>query len=365
MQYRWRKSELKLKYLLSFIIHNPDYRFTISSLLKQYDLSHPKGHIEKYSLDEGDYDFATKKGYFYDKLELTPPQIISQCQNIYLNWEDLSYFDQNFKMPKRFFSIRELMVMLDEIIHSINNPDILRIYKKLIGKKYHTYNIQEGKKNTKGELSISGMTIYDAIFNKNYINLLREYTSEDLFTLTHETMHAIFNSLLHEYGINYEDQQLFIELEGYFGTLLAANYLSELGYTEDAKICRISNLDSVLFLSLAIIIGDIIFSASDEKIEIDASLEQAKIIISHDRFVDFKDDYESYINFPALDMVIDIIDYAIALELINRPTNAAIDSLIDIKLNNQNDLIKTLNRHDICLHHNNFAILKKEFTDIK
>ena len=365
MQYRWRKNELRLKYLLSFIINNPYYRFTISSLLKQYDLSHPKGHIEKYSLDEGNYDFSVKKGYFYDKLELAPYHIIEKCQNIYLNWEDLSYFEQNYKMPKRFFSVKELMTMLNDIINSINNPDILREYKKLIDKKNHTYNIQDGHKNTKGEPSISGMTIYDAIFNKNYINILREYTAEDLFTLTHETMHAIFNSLLHEYGINYEDQQLFIELEGYFGSLLATNYLSKCGYTEDAKICRISNLDSALFLSLAIIIGDIIFSASDEKIEIDASLKQAKIIIPQDRFVDFKDDYESYINFPALDMVIDIIDYATALELINRPTNEAVTSLIDIKLNNQNDLVKTLERHNISFPHDDFAILKKEFTEIK
>lgn len=365
MQYRWQKNELRLKYLLSFIIHNPYYRFTISSLLKQYDLGHPKGHIEKYSLDEGDYDFAVKKGYFYDKLELTPSEIIEKCQNIYLNWEDLSYFEQNFKMPKRFFSVQELMTMLDDLINSINNPDILREYRKIIDKRKHTYNIQDGNKNTKGELSISGMTIYDSIFHKNYINLLREYTADDFFTLTHETMHAIFNSLLHENGVNYEEQQLFIEVEGYLGTLLASNYLSELGYTEDAKICRRSNLDSVLFLSLAIIIGDIIFSASTTEIDIELALNQAKIIIPQDRFVDFKEDYESYINFPALDMVIDIIDYTIALELINRSTSDAIASLIDIKLNNQNKLLNTLNRHNITFHHDNFAILKKEFTEIK
>lgn len=365
MQYRWKKSELYLKYILSFLIHNSNYRFTIYSLLKQYDLAHPKSHIEKYSLDETDYDFLVKKEYFYDCLDLIPEDIIKKCQNIYLEFEDINYFKQEFKLPKRFFTVQELMNMLDEIINSINNPDILREYQKLMTKKNHTYNIQTGNKNSKGELSISGMTIYDTLFHKNYINILREYTIDDIITSAHETMHAIFNNLLFEYGINYEEQLLFVELEGYFGTLLATNYLNDLGYQKDAKIARAATLDSTIFLSLALSIGDIIFSSSDHCLDIPSSLEKAWDFFPSDRFVDFKDNYESYINFPALDMLIDILDYTTALELIERPTNEAIESIIDIKLHNNNNLMESLKKHNIAFPHDNFAILKKEFTAIK
>ncbi|MDE5631088.1 MAG: hypothetical protein K2I70_05755, partial [Bacilli bacterium] len=126
MLYRWKKSELYLKYILSYLFHNPDYRFMISSLLKQYDLSHPKGHIEKYSLDETSYDFSVKKDYFYDGLDLIPEDIIEKCQNIYLQFDNIDYFKQEFKLPKRFFTAKELMRMLDDIINSIDDPDILR-----------------------------------------------------------------------------------------------------------------------------------------------------------------------------------------------------------------------------------------------
>lgn len=365
MQYRWRKSELYFKYLLGYILRNPNYRYTISSLLKQYDLSHPKGHLEKYSLDESDYDYLVKKDYFFDDIELIPSYIIEKCQNIYLNWENTAYFQQEFSMPRRYFTVKELMSMLDDIIMSINNPDILREYQKLMAKKNRTFNIQTGNKNTKGELSISGMTIYDSIFHKNYINLLREYNAEDIITLTHETLHAIFNLLLYEHGINYDDQQLFIELEGYFGTLLATNHLSTLGYIEDAKCCRRSYLDSTLFLSLALSIGEIIFASSIDSFDIPAAVRMAKVMIPEDHYVDFQENYESYINFPALDMIIDIIDYAVSLELSNRPLDEAIKSIIDIKLHNKNNLMANLNKHNIMFPKDDFAILKKEFTEIK
>lgn len=365
MQYRWKKSELYLKFLLSYFFHNPDYHFMISSILKQYDLSRPKGHIEKYSLNEGDYAFSIKKDYFYDCLELIPFDIIEACKDLYINFENIEYFKQIFKMPKRFFTVNELMRMLDDIIESLNDPDLLREYKCLITKKNHTFNIQTGNKNIKGELSISGMTIYDFLFHKNYINILREYNANDLFTLAHETMHAIFNNLLYENGINYDTQLLFTELEGYFGTLIAANYLSGLGYTKDAKVCRKNLLDSTLFLSLALIVGDVIFSTSSDEMDISAAIKETKIIIPSDRFVDFADDYNSYINFPALDMIINIIDYTTVIELSNRPMSEVIKTIIDIKLNNNNDLMHTLSKHNIMFSHNNFAALKKEFTEIK
>ena len=96
MQYRWNKSELYFKYLLSYLYRNPNYRFTIASLLKQYDLSHPKSHIEKYSLNEIECDFQLKKEYFYDCLQLISEDVILKCQNIYCEFEDVNYFKQDF-----------------------------------------------------------------------------------------------------------------------------------------------------------------------------------------------------------------------------------------------------------------------------
>ncbi len=365
MQYRWNKSELYFKYLLSYIYRNPNYRFTIASLLKQYDLSHPKSHIEKYSLNEIECDFQLKKEYFYDCLQLVSEDVILKCQNIYCEFEDVNYFKQDFKMPKRFFTVKELMRMLDDVIENINNPDIARIYRDLSYPQKHTFNIQKGIKNSRGELSISGMTIYDCLFHKNYINILREYNAQDFVTLTHETMHAIFNGLLYENGISYEDQLLFTELEGYFGSLVASEYLDEIGYHQDARISRASILDSILFLSLALIIGDIISSSSNDQIDISKAIKNAELILPQDRFIDFRQDYESYMIFPAFDIIIDIIDYASALELTTRPMNTTIKSIIDIKLHNNNDLEESLKRHNISSLNDNFAILKKEFTRIK
>lgn len=365
MKYRWNKGELYLKYLLSYIYNDLNYRFIINSLLNQYNLSKPKSHIEKYSLDESDYTFAEKQAYFYAGLDLIPTSLIAKVKNIYLTWKDIEYFHQKFQMPKRYFTDKELMTMLDYVIESTNNSDILRTYHQLITRKSHTYNIQNGNKNSKGELLITGLTIYDQIFNKNYINILREYNAGDFITLTHETMHAIFNLLLHEHGLTYYDQILFAELEGNLGSLLAFNYLNDLGYKADIEICQIILIDTLIFLSSALLIGDLVFSSSESAFDMDTVNEKAKIIIPQDRSINIKENLEDYIKFPALDIIIDIIDYATTLELMERGTDEAIKSIIDIKLNNNNELMPTLEKHNLTFPKDDFAILTKEFTKIK
>lgn len=362
MKYRWRKSELWFKYLLGYIIKDPVYKYSISSILKQADLSRPKSYFEKYLLDTENYSFTTQKDYFYEDEKLIPNSLIAKLENIFLLWEDGQIFKQAFGMPKRFFSSKELMQMLDDAINSINNPDILRIYRQLIDKRKRTYNIQVGHNNSQGELLISGMTIYDSLFNKNYINILREFNAEDFFTLVHETMHAIFNVLLIEEEQPYEESKIFLEIEGNIGTMLGWQYLEDKGYQEDTRIARLGKIDSTLFLSSALLIGNLIFS--QESLKLDYIQTLIDEIIPKDRTVNISSDYESYIRYPEGDIVCDIVDYLTALELMKMPLNEACDAAIDIRLNNNNDIMATLKRHQINFINDDFSTLKKEYNHL-
>lgn len=362
--YRWNKKELYFKYLYSIILDNPEYKYLINSLLKQYDLSHPKAYLEKYNIDEDKYSHLSQSNYYYDDYHIIPEDVITKLKSLYLTWDDIAYFaQQKFTLPHQQFTNHELMMMLDDIMHSLDNPDILYIYKYLIKRKNNTYNIQDAHKNCRGELSISGMTIYDMIFGKNYINILREYNIEDLTTLTHETMHAILNILLIEECLDYNDSKLFLEIEGSLGTALSWKYLEEKGYVKDVNRSKLAKMDSTLFLSSALTIGDIIFSHNERDLE--AIKEEIKKAFPEDRFIDIKDNFKSYISFPAVDIIIDIVDYLTILELMKRPIKEATDAVIDIRLHNHNDIKKTLEKHNITFLDDNYATLKKEFTQIK
>lgn len=363
MQYRWRKSELWLKYLYGIIIRDPYYKCTIGSIIKQADLSHPKSYFEKYYLDTDNYSFLSQKSYFYDDSKLVPTELINKLENLYLSWEDIDFFKQKLHMPKRFFSSKDLMRMLDDVINNINNPDILRIYKKLIDKRHNTYNIQVAHKNSQGELLITGMTIYDYIFNKNYINILQEFNAEDFFTLVHETMHGIFNILLIEANQPYDESKIFLEIEGNLGTMLGWQYLEEQGYLKDTRLARLAKIDSTLFLSSALIVGNLIFSQDS----IDLKHIQSLIdeVMPLDRHINIFDDYESYIRYPLVDIIGDIVDYLIALELMRRPLKEAIDATIDIRLHNNNDMTSTLKKHNINFLNDDFSTLKKEYNCLK
>ncbi len=363
MPYRWRKSELRFKQLCSFFLKDPYYTYLVNSLLKQANLKHPKSHLEKYDLNAENYSFSSQKKYFYEDIDFIPAPIITKLKDLYLTWEDISYFKQKFILPERIFTIKDLMCMLDDVINNINNPDILRVYRRLIKKSNHTYNIQDGNKNRRGELIITGMTIFDYIFNKNYINLLREYNIEDFTTLVHETMHAILNILLVEAEMDYEEGKLFLEVEGNFGTALSWDYLKKAGYSQDVLLSKLSHIDSTLFLSLALFIGDLYFS-SDER-EIEQIAAEANKIIAPDRQTDIEKDLSSYICFPAVDLVSNIIDYLTVLEIMKRPLDEATNAIIDIRLHNNNDLIATLKKHHINFLDDDFATLKKEFNHIK
>ena len=369
--YKWNKYELIAKKFLATILRKQTCKEHYDTILRQIKL-------DQEQFKSGDILLTTKKEdityfealkNFASGLEVFSEDTYMSLAEIFLMIEDHYALKIETKLPEITLTDKELIEIVREMIKSLSIKEFTQIYDKIANPILHRLNIQKNNlKYTAGTLQyVGGITLNDPLFDKSYINIFRNYTIEDAEVLFHESMHAIFYSLMRSfYTKDINNIYILQELEGQVASLYAYEYLSQIGFNEEMKQLKNEYINSILTSSFIFILNHVLFATSkhqqfDLKAAEERINEQLKIPI-----ILKPEELSTYLSIDGYETLTTLISSLIALEIHEKDSSIyeKMELLYNLKKDDSIELDENMRKYNVDFKENNFKTLKKVYEEL-
>lgn len=370
MQYHWNKYELLLKRQIAQLLHNEHMQTTFNIMLDSYDLSKTTVSKEQILLasDKDKINYQDSYLYFSSGLKYIPTTLYQDMVDIFSFVEDLNTLNGEPVYEHVYFSDDELITFAHDIIKSMNNPLILKEFNNLLHKLRHILNIQkvvEDKISSPTE-ALGGITFYDELFYKSYINIFRNYTIEDVEILTHECLHAIFFKLFGKANKIKRVPFLLQELEGQFASQLSARYLDSIGLSTEANKLHKYFVDAIFCSSFLLLVNHLLFATStNEKFDftkLNTCLEQ---YFKNIRLTLSESELPTYLTIQGFNEATEMLSSLAAMDLLNMEEDMATitNKMINLKQNDGTDIFTNFENNGITFYQDGYKNLAKEYVN--
>ncbi|MBE6147573.1 MAG: hypothetical protein E7168_04495 [Firmicutes bacterium] len=378
MRYQWDISTIRMhKEVLEELLNkeiDPDKKRVISLLINQYRnllsqfLASKTKTANSFLIYDNSFDTCLNT---LNECFCFPHHIDDNLFQIIINTLDIIRKKLNGSIiitePKRIFYTNDDLkdFVLDFFREMLNSEEQNNVFNIFEG---NVLNIQFTKENN---LKYSGVTFYDPVFKKHFVNLFRDNTILDLVTVIHEIFHVLYgnNSFKNDY---YDNQIYFIEeLEGSFANLLVSEYLKR--YFPSYEIydsidCYylLEYLEKTLELFISYVALKSINNRNELRIpKINKSLKRENLALS------FKTEQEilDYLRTPVYENVCYNLSYLASLDLFSvykDDKEYGISLLKEVKSNSyQENIIEFLRSKSFSFMDDGYENLKKETQKVK
>lgn len=364
MNYTWNAKKIKRDMTLAKLIHDQKalnyYKLLLSGLDTNQETFDKRELMLFDKCDELDYNTASK--LFTTGLEYIPNDFYDVATDIFTWFEDTKslYGEETYSHLE--LTDDELVTLCHDIIKSMNDEYLLKIFNILIKKENHLLNIQESNPNTKTTTDcVGGVTYYHPHKRKSHVNLFREHTIHDIEYLVHESLHFVYKYLLNSY---YKENYmcLFGELEGEYANIYVARYLEQIGF-KDTALLRKTHVNNVITASYLTMINHILFSTSkNQQFDVVAATEEVNKYLKYIHIYILESELPSYLTVSGFEEVTKILCYMTALELANdyEPSDA-LGKITSLKTSDTIDLFACLRRENIHFHDDGYKDFIKEY----
>ena len=362
MKYRWNLVELKLKLLKAKLLQNKAALEQYKSIIDQYELNKdlsPKDFL----MSEPVYDLCWGEAInqYASYTHPVDDTIFDIVTELFIKFGDtLDIFEKSDYTPFNL-SDNELIEEAYSIIKSMDAPDVLEFFEELLYKR--KFNILDNHEAMEGNtVVVNGLTFKDDLYNTSYINIFRNYTVQDIDTMVHETMHAYYNRLLHDYSFTGNTPYL-MELEGEFGSMYAADQMAIKGYP-DTDILINSEIDYYLQTSYITLITSLLFiTASNQSYNLEALNNRIEHDIKQFNIVIMDEDIPNFLGVNQYECFANTTAYLTAVDLMKTYSTPEIIDIIGLmKLYDGKDIIGLLDRYGVTFHRDGLKNFTNRYT---
>ena len=362
MKFRWSLVELKLKLLQAKLLKNKEALLQYQSIINQYQYNEnltPKDFL----MSEPAYDLCWCEAINQYASYTNPVDdtIFDIVTDLFIKYGDSLEIFENSSYTPLYLSNDALVEEVYNILISMNAADVLEFFEELVYKR--KINIIDRNEILKGNTEeVAGITFKDSLHNISYINLFRNYTVQDIDSLVHETMHAYFNRLLHDYSFTGNTPYL-MELEGEFGSMYATDQMAIKGYPDTNTLIN-SEIDFYLQNSYITLITSLLFiTGSNRDYNLDALNNRLEHDIKNLNIIIRDEDVPNFLGVNQYECFANTTAYLTAIDLMKTYSTPEIIDIIGLmKLYDGKDIIGLLDRYGVTFHRDGLENFNKRYT---
>lgn len=364
MNYTWDINKLHRQLALSRLLHNKRNLKYYSLVLNSLNIDKENFNKSELLLHENDddIDFMDSYLYYITGLEYIPEELYNTAIDIFSWFEDTKSLRVMPPISKIDISDEDLVAISHDIIKSMDDPDLLKVFNVLIKKENHLLNIQSANSNTKTTTkSIGGATFFHPTKRLSHVSIFRENTIEDIEFLVHESLHFAYKYLLHKFH-NFDGINLFSELEGEFANIYVASYLENINF-KDAKYLREMLVNNCITASYLLMINHILFkTAKNKQFKATYATDEVNKYLKNIEIDILPEEIPFYLTISSFEETTNILSYLTALEL-NKDygPNDALSIITSLKMNESADLFSNLKEHGIHFPEDGYKDFIKEY----
>lgn len=364
MSYTWDINKLHRQLTLARLLHNKRnlkyYYLVLNSLNIDQD-NFDKSELLLQENNE-DIDFMEAYTYFITGLNYIPDELYDIAVDIFSWFEDTKSLRINPPSIKIDLSDDELVTIAHDIIKSMGDPILLKVFNILIKKDNHLLNIQSANSNTKTPTkSLGGVTYFHPTKKLSHVSIFRDHTVEDIEYLVHESLHFAYKYILHKL-YNFDGIHLFGELEGEFANIYVASYLEQIGL-QDASTLRAMLVNNCLTASYLLMINHALFkTAQNKQFDANRATEEVNKYLQNIEIDILPKEIPCYLTVSAFEEVTNILSYLTALELHKEYSpNDALSIITSLKMNDSADLFGNLKENGLHFYEDGYKEFIKEY----
>ena len=231
------------------------YNWTIDTLIGRLELIEKliKGETDSKKLELLKRDYYFLQNHINDYFDHTPEEKYplldsleyfkdSLGQHHYL-WGDIKEFTEELGRPIKTPGLKQCTLSKDDILDITHDfyKSLNRFFYGNFMKNFYRRKDHIVFRNYNSKIKYTGEAINLPSLKESFIELLREYTIEDILTSIHEYSHAT-SSLINPKHLSYS-KTLFTEIDSIFMELVANDYLEKLFKNNTAPIFKAMKLN--------------------------------------------------------------------------------------------------------------------------